>query len=417
MMRSQLPVVPKTGLVLSGGGMRGAYEVGVLSGLLAVVRPRPGDPPVFRVFSGASVGSINTTYLAANAELSDHGIGKLVEVWKSLKLSDHARVRPLGLARWPTGLRNKLKLLTEESQVGSSLLDTRAVEVLVRRSIDWDRLHRVIDSGRVSALLVAALHVASGRTIMFTELAPGTQVVPTRDQRRASAFERITADHVLASAAIPILFPTRKIGGHYYCDGGLRFNTPIAPAIRAGADRIVIVTVRHNRSPGDMAAVEASDPGEGRDLSAMFLIGKLLNALLLDPVQYDLQVLERLNQVMEVLEHTLAPAELDRVQRVWIQHRGMPYRKLKTLVFTPSRDLGELAGEYIRTRLRTQELKPIMRYLIERTMNSSPRTEADWASYLLFDGGLASELIAVGHADALSRRDEILDFFGQNDHP
>ena len=175
LMRSQVPTTVKTGLVLSGGGMRGAYEVGVLSGLLECLRPKPGDPPVFRVFSGASVGAINATYLAANSELCDHGISRLVELWKSLKLSDHARVRPFGLARWPNGIRSKLKLLTDGDATGSSLLDTRAIEVVVRRSIDWARLHRVIDSGRVSALLVAALHVASGRTIMFTEVAPGDQ--------------------------------------------------------------------------------------------------------------------------------------------------------------------------------------------------------------------------------------------------
>lgn len=414
-MRSLVPVTTKTGLVLSGGGMRGAYEVGVVAGIMDVLKPRPGDPPVFRVFSGASVGSINATYLAANAELSDHGVERLVQVWRSLKLSDHARVRPLGLARWPNGLRGKLKLLGDVEAMGTSLLDTRAIEVLVRRSIDWDRLHRVIDSGRVSALLIAALHVVSGRTTMFTEVAPGTKSVPTRDERRSSVFDRITADHVLASAAIPLLFPTRRIGAHYYCDGGLRFNTPIAPAIRAGADRIVIVTVRHSRSASAIAQVEEADPGEGRDLSPAFLVGKLLNALLLDPVQYDLQVLERLNGVMDVLEQTLAPADLDRVQRVFIEHRGLPYRKLKTLVFTPSRDLGELAGEYIRSRLRTDELKPLARYLLEKAVNTSPQAEADWASYLMFEGGFAGELIAVGRADALARREEVLSFFGRLD--
>jgi NTE family protein len=296
--------------------------------------------------------------------------------------------------------------------MGSSLLDTRAIEVVVRRSIDWDRLHRVIDSGRITALLVAALHVASGRTIMFTEHAPGTTVVPTRDERRATTFERITADHVLASAAIPLLFPARRIGNHYYCDGGLRFNTPIAPAIRAGADRLVVVTVRHSRSPRDIAAVEAAEP-TGGNLSPVFLVGKLLNALLLDPVQYDLQVLERLNQMIDVLEQTLSTAEFDRVQRVWIQHRGMPYRKLATLVFTPSRDLGEAAGEYMRTGLRTDALSPVARYFLERAVNSSPEGEADWASYLLFDGGFANELISIGHSDALQRRDEVLAFFGR----
>ncbi|MFZ5895689.1 MAG: patatin-like phospholipase family protein [Myxococcota bacterium] len=411
-MRSLVPATSKTGLVLSGGGMRGAYEVGVVSGILDVLRPKPGEPPVFRVFSGASVGAINTAYLAANAELNDHGIGRLVELWRSLKLADHARLRPLGLARWPQGLRDKIKVLSGAEGMGSSLLDTRAIEVVVRRSIDWERLHRVIDSGRVTALLVAALHVASGRTIMFTEHAPGTTVVPTRDERRATSFERITADHVLASAAIPLLFPTRRIGNHYYCDGGLRFNTPIAPAIRAGADKLVVVTVRHSRSARDVAEVEATS-SIGANLSPVFLVGKLLNALLLDPVQYDLQVLERLNQMIDVLEQTLSTAEFDRVQRVWIQHRGMPYKKLATLVFTPSRDLGEAAGEYMRTGLRTETLSPVARYFLERAVNSSPESEADWASYLLFDGGFAAELISIGHADAIARRDEVLEFFGR----
>lgn len=409
-MYSEVPVASKTALVLSGGGMRGAYEVGAVSGILSALRPKPGDPPAFRIFSGASVGSINAAYLASNAELYDHGIGRLAEVWKSLKLEDHARVRPFGLARWPTGIRSKLNFLTSD-EMGTSLLDTRALEVVVRRNIDWDRLHRVIDSGRVLALLVAALHVASGRTIMFTEHAPGVTVVPTRDERRATVFETITPDHVLASAAIPLLFPTRRIGEHYYCDGGLRFNTPIAPAIRAGADRLVVVTVRYAPSVRDLTAAEQAKVQVGRDLSPMFLIGKLLNALLLDPVQYDLHVLERLNEVVTVLEQTLSPGDFDRVQRVWVEHRGMPYRHLRSLVFTPSRDLGELAGDYLRSGLRMEKLSPIVRYVLERAIATSPRPEADWASYLLFDGGFAAELIAIGHADAIARRDEIREFF------
>jgi NTE family protein len=410
-MYSEVPVAPKTGLVLSGGGMRGAYEVGAVSGIIEALRPKPGDPPAFRIFSGASVGSINAAYLASNAELYDHGVGRLADVWRSLKLEDHARVRPFGLASWPTSFRSKLKLLTGTDAQGTSLLDTRALEVVVRRNIDWDRLHRVIDSGRVLALLVAALHVASGRTIMFTEHAPGMTVISTRDDRRAMVFEPVTPDHVLASAAIPLLFPTRRIGDHYYCDGGLRFNTPIAPAIRAGADRVVIVTVRYTPSVREVAAVEESDPAVGRDLPPMFLIGKLLNALLLDPVQYDLHVLDRLNEVVQVLEQTLSPGDFDRVQRVWVEHRGMPYRHLRSLVFTPSRDLGELAADYLRDGLKMDKLSPIVRYVLERAVNNSPRAEADWASYLLFDGGFAAELIAIGHADALARRDEIRDFF------
>jgi NTE family protein len=332
----------------------------------------------------------------------------LVDTWRSLRLDDHARVRPLGLAPLPDAFKRWAK----PRLLGKSLLDTRAVEILVRRTVDWDRMHANVDAGIVRAVMVAALHVVSGRTTVFTEGAPGVRIENTRDERRVSAFERITADHVLASAAIPLLFPTRKLGEHYYCDGGLRFNTPIAPAIRAGAERLVVVSVRHQRSQRELAAVEAADHEQMQDLSPVFLVGKLLNALLLDPVQYDLQVLDRLNQMMEILEETLSPEDLERVHRVWVRHRGTAYRRIKTLTFTPSRDLGRLAAEYIRKSLKLKDLKPIARYLLERASREGPEAEADWASYMLFDGGFAHELIEVGKADARARAEEIREFFG-----
>lgn len=403
-------IKPKTGLVLSGGGMRGAYEVGIVAGIMEVLDPDPGSPPVFQVFAGTSVGAINATYLASNAHHPAHAVERLAEVWNSLRLEDHARVRPFGLARLPDSLRARFRAKPEDA-MGTSLLDSRGIEVLVRRTIDWVKLHENIEQGRIDAVMVAALHVVSGRTTMFTEHSQQCRIVATRDERRATSFEQITADHVLASAAIPLLFPTRRIGEHYYCDGGLRFNTPIAPAIRAGAERLVIVSVRHERSAREVAAAEAADAGNGRELSPVFLVGKLLNALLLDPVSYDLQVLDRLNQVMEVLEETLDSDDLERIQRVWIKHRGAPYRRLKTLVFQPSRDLGRVAGEYIKTSLRTSNLRPVTRYIIEKFASSAPEPEADWASYLLFDGSFAHELIEIGRADARAQADKIKEFF------
>lgn len=392
--------------------MRGAYEVGIVAGIMEVLDPGPGSDPVFQIFAGTSVGAINATYLASNSAHPDHGVERLAEVWNSLRLEDHARFRPFGLARLPETLaRFRAK---PGSSPGSSLLDSRGIEVLVRRTIDWAKLHENIDQGRIDAVMVAALHVLSGRTTMFTERAPHCHIEPTRDERKVTAFEQITADHVLASAAIPLLFPTRRIGDHYYCDGGLRFNTPIAPAIRAGAERLVIVSVRHERSQREIAAAEAADAGKGGELSTVFLVGKLLNALLLDPVAYDLLVLERLNQVMEVLEETLDADDLERIQRVWIKHRGAPYRRLKKLVFQPSRDLGRVAGEFIRKSLKTTNLRPVAKYLIEKLASDSPEPEADWASYLLFDGSFAHELIEIGRQDARAQADKIRDFFGSS---
>ena len=389
--------------------MRGAYEVGVVAGIVEVLKGTQHRTPLFDVYAGTSVGAINAAYFASYADQPDYAAERLAQLWQSLRLSDHAKLRPLGL--WSSGLRRRLERITSNERMGTSLLDTRAIEVVIRRAVDWDRLHRNVASGRVHALMVAALQVVSGRTTVFAEHAPGVQLRAAQDARRVTQVCTITPDHVLASAAIPLLFPTRRVGDHYYCDGGLRFNTPIAPAIRAGAERLVVISVRHQRSYSEITADEQADRGEHRDLGPLFLVGKLLNALLLDPVAYDLQMMERLNQMMEVLEEALPAEQLERVQKVWIKHRGAPYRRLDTLVFTPSHDLGGAAGDYIKNRLDTSEIQTIARYLIDRAASESPQSEADWASYLLFEGGFARQLIDIGRADARAKADEIRRFF------
>jgi NTE family protein len=142
------------------------------------------------------------------------------------------------------------------------------------------------------------------------------------------------------------------------------------------------------------------------------LVGKLLNALLLDPVQYDLTVLERLNDLMGVLEQTLDAGELERVEQVLRRTRGVGYRRIRTLVFTPSQNLGKMAADYLRTEVRASEVGPLTRYLLQRAARDGPTREADWASYLLFDGGYARDLIELGRADAHAKADEIKQFFG-----
>ncbi len=391
--------------------MCGAYEVGVVVGMMEVLgrRAQLGDG-LFRVLAGTSVGAINATFLAANSHREDHGIGRLVELWTSLELERHLRLRPLGFLRWP--LQAKKALGTGRRGFGSSVLDARAIDRTVTAAVDWDRLHENVADDRLDALLIAALHVVSGQTTVFVEKSPRARFVPTLHQGRVARLEPITPDHVLASAAIPLLFPTRRVGGRYYCDGGLRYNTPIAPAIRAGADRLVVISVGHRRTDQEWEerATEA-DELEGRDLGALFVVGKLLNALLLDPVKYDLQVLERLNQIVEVLEATLSPDDYARFQQVLVATRGTGYRRLRTLVFTPSEDLGHFAGRYVRHSLKTTSLNPLTRRLLERAAREGLGREADWASYLLFDGGFAAELINLGRRDAREQADAIRALF------
>lgn len=403
---------PITGLVLSGGGARGAYEVGVLSGLCAALGRRPEDPPPFRVVAGTSVGAINGAWMVANAHCGHHQVDELAGVWRGLNLKDHLRVDLLGLLGWTSPMRflRQPKRGDLSERFGRSVLDPTALEALVERVIDWRALHLNIDSGTVRAFVVAALHIGTGVTTLFSELAPGVSFHPSRHPRRVAKRGRVMAEHVLASAAIPALFPARRIGRSYFVDGGLRFNTPIAPAIRSGADKLVVISLRPQAEEApdvDTAGVTESYP------SPIFLLGKLLNALLLDPVEYDLQVLDGFNRVMDVLDTTLSPRDRVRFDDALVRERGMSYRTIDTLVFEPSRSISVLAGLHLRDHGGNWEVGRFYDWLLSRAALTEATWEADLASYLMFDGSWAERLIELGRSDALARRDEIREFFAR----
>jgi len=388
----------KTALVLSGGGVRGAYEVGVLAGIVDVLGLTSDDTPPFRIFTGTSVGAINAAFLAANTHRGDLAIGRLIDIWRSLDLTHHLQIDPLGLLGRP--LR---RLYDPNPGFGRSVLNPKALERLVQNSVPWRSLRTAIANKTTRALVVTALQVASGRTTMFIEQAEGGTFRPSRDPRRRAQQVHINADHVLASAALPFVFPARQIGSAYYCDGGLRFNTPIAPAIRAGAEQLVVISPMFEADTDEIVTDHAVNYP-----SLVFLMGKLLNALLLDPVSYDIQVLERFNRLMEVLEESLTDAELERVQQVMIEHRGLPYNKIDCLAFRPSRDIGAIASDYVRTPGKRWKASRFQR-MIARL---AARGDSDLASYVLFDGGFAERLIELGRTDVKARADDVRAAFG-----
>ncbi len=391
-----------TGIVLSGGGARGAYEAGVVQGLMEVLQP---THPPFEVLCGTSVGALNAVYLAAHAHMPDMNARGLVEQWRELDVKRHLKLDMRGLLGWKRDwMRDDGNPLPK--LVGRSLLDARALEDVVQHGVPWDELHRNVRAGLVRSVIVSALHISSGKTMQFAELAPGAPFVNSRDPRRVLLEGEITADHVLASAAIPLLFPARRVGNDFFCDGGVRFNTPIAPAIRSGAERLVVISLLSKEATTPDTTPEAIKlQAYG---SPVFLIGKVLNALLLDPLRYDLQVLDRFNRLIGALEVSLPADELEAVQRVLQESRGMPYRKIDTLVFRPTRDVGKMARE----RAKNLQGSRFSSWLLSRTATLGTLWESDLVSFILFDADFANELIALGRHDALERADEILTFFG-----
>jgi len=386
---------PRTALVLSGGGARGAYEAGVVAGIVEVLAGRNGGHAPFSIFTGTSVGAINATWLAAHADRADMNIEGLLARWRALKLHEHLRIRAVRL----------LRSRRDDDQWGRSLLDPRALEHLVETEIPFKRLHTNVQQGVVHALVVAALNVATGRTAMFAELAPEADFVPSRDPRRRGHVTRIDCSHVLASAAIPVLFPARKVQSAYYCDGGLRFNTPLAPAIRTGAGRLVVISALYRGVNLVSPDNQVDRPESQAYPNVIFLAGKVLNALLLDPLDYDLGILDRLNRLWTTLEQSLGRAEMERVTRVLQETRGQTYRRLRTLVFHPSENIGEITSAHVRKLPRTS----LPRLLFG--MRARETAEADLLSFIMFDGEHAGHLIELGKRDAHAREREILDFF------
>lgn len=378
-----------TGIVLGGGGARGAYEAGVLAGIVDVLGP---DCPqtLFDVICGTSVGAINAAWLAAHADAQGHEVDGLVAKWTSLSLNRHLRPDVLG---WLGRARR--------DHLGRGFLDPQELESIVEEGVPWDRLHQNVSGGLIRALVVTALHVASGRTTIFTHLAPGESYPASRDPRRVHVAEPVTADHVLASAAVPLLFPSRRIGDAFYADGGLRFNTPIAPALRMGVDKLVVIPLLQDH------AEPRTQLGPEEPPSLIFLAGKLLDALLLDPIRYDLDVLRRFNRLVNVLDDSLSDAERERFDQAMAAERGAPYRKVETLVFRPSADIGAMA----RAKGEALERRGWRGRLVSRMTRIGGQVDADLLSFVLFDGDHASDLIELGRSDVRNRADEVRAFF------
>lgn len=384
----------RVGLVLSGGGVRGAYEVGVVRGIVDALELEDHDAAPFGIFAGTSVGAINATYLTAHADRGRLSVDGLADLYRNLAVEDHLKVNWGALARGRAS-----------SCGGASLLDPRPLERLVAGSIDWNRMHDVVTAGNVRALIVAALDLSSAETTLFAEVAPGTRFRHSLGQRRSVSVGQISPEHVLASAAIPLVFPARRIGGSYYCDGGVRFNTPIAPAIRAGATRLVVVTLGSGKQ---------RRPSPERSPGFAFVLGRMFDALLADPVAHDLHVAERLNRLLEVAENHGDPQMLTSMQETLIDTRGAPYRQLKVLEFSPTADLAQMAARHVQALLRRRGPRAL-RWLSRLIERSETVRDGNWATYLLFDGGFAGELFELGRRDANARREEIREFFRSED--
>ena len=397
--------VPKRAMVLAGGGARGAYEAGVLA---YICRELPSDlvtPGAIKIFCGTSVGSIHAAYMAGTSHIPGHDIERMLDVWRDMRLEQMLKIKASDMMRLPLDVR---RLFNRQPQTRGLFLNSERLNEIVIRDLPWGQMRYNIRSGVIDALALSATHVQSGKTVVFVDQKDDELPVWSRDPRVTARATNIRAQHALASAAIPLLFPSIEIEGAYYCDGGVRQNTPLSPALRLGADKVLIVGLRAD-DPEPVGNARLIDDEIEPYPGPMFLVGKLIDSIMLDRLDYDLKRLEGFNTLLKDGEVAFGDSFLDQMSETARRMRGMRYRPVETLMVRPSRDLGQMANEFV--DVFKSKLSGMAGMLFETISDVEALGGSDLLSYLMFDGRLAAALIELGRADADAAREDLIEFF------
>jgi len=374
------PSKSKAGLVLTGGGARAAYQVGVLKAVRELL-PRPEKNP-FPILCGTSAGAINAATLAVFADNFDAAVAQLVEVWEHFHVHHVYRSDPIGIARVGARWLRALMLLSRRSP--TSLLDNSPLAEMVSRNLDFGRIQENIDKGFLFAVSITCSGYSSGQSVSFYQGGPGTDAWE-RTQRVGAAMP-IGVEHLMASAALPFIFPAVKINREYFGDGSMRQIAPISPALHLGADRVLVVST----SPQSTAA----EPPRVRGTlypSVAQIAGHAMNSIFLDSLDVDIETLQRINRTISLISSEK------------LSEAGLPLRQIKVLVISPSRPIDRMAVRHV------FELPWTIRFLL-RGIGAMNRNGSNLASYLLFEKGYCQALIELGYQDTMARRAEVLEF-------
>ncbi len=390
---------PLTGLVLSGGGARAAYQVGVLRAIARLRRdklgPRARLRSPFGIIVGTSAGAINAAALACHADRFDLSIEVLSRVWQDFKAEQVYRADSLGVirsgAQWLTMLSLGWVIARWRKARPRSLLDNAPLAQLLRRMVPLDRLTMMFEQRQLHALAVTASSYTSGEHVTF--YATGAPVEPWSRSQRVSIQAPITHQHLLASSAIPFVFPAAQIRqgaeAAWYGDGSMRQTAPLSPAIHLGAQRLLIIGAGRMHEPSGRRPSTVGYP------SLAQIAGHAMANIFLDALAVDIERMQRINRTLALLP--------DHVRQ------DTPLRPVESLVIAPSQRLDDVASRHLNS------LPGAVRALLRGVGVGGKGSEAGGgsalASYLLFEAPYTRELIALGEADVLARQDEVNQFF------
>ena len=405
-------------LVLAGGAARGAYEVGVVDYILHDVARAIGKTPDLDILCGTSVGAINACVVGAHLATPETCRTVLVNEWQGLRLDEIVRANTGELVRLFSGVVGRGGTRPSGSARRGGFLDPRGIEGIVRRAIPFGQIGENLAAGRLLGLTISTTHLVSGSTVIFVQHAPTATPRWSRDPTIAVQTTTLEPHHALASSALPLMFPAVHIDGEFFCVGGLRQNVPLSPARRLGANGLIVVNPRFvapaTLDGGGYVRPDSPRPREPHAAppSQLFVLGKALNALLLDRIDNDLDRLKRINAILDAGTHRFGPTFLEAVNaELGHGDASSGVRSLSVVHVRASEDIGRLAATYVRSPDFLRRAPGMVGALLRRIGEWDSEGEADLLSYLLFDGDFASHLIDLGRKDAKSRHEELCAFF------
>lgn len=368
------------GLVLSGGGARGAYQAGVVNALAEISRQEGIDYP-FSYYTGVSAGAINTAYLttAENCHITA-ATAKLTDLWTGIS-SEQVYINDI-LSLSKGGLQWLLELSfggMKKKSPHRSLLETKPLHQLISKNCNFDNIQKNLDAKKYKAVAISALDYFTTSTVTFIQ---GEKDIPTWTRvRKVGVLEPLTANHVLASASIPLLFPPTTVGDRFYGDGCIRNQAPCAPAIYMGARKLIAIGVRKKKD----ICFASHRINTHVEPSIARVVNVLLNTLMMDGLEADIERIDRVNLNLQ----KLSAEDLEQVS----------VKPIKHLWISPSVDLGEVAS------MKTENLPPMIRYLLRGLGTLQEASEI--ASFLLFEKSYSTDLIEIGYKDGMNAREQV----------
>ncbi|MDA9108809.1 patatin-like phospholipase family protein [Woeseiaceae bacterium] len=380
---------PINGLVLPGGGARGAYQVGVLKAIASLAPKGSANP--FPIISGTSAGAVNASVIAANAQSFDKAINKLDDVWGNFKSNQVYKTDNLTMLK--SSLHWLISIVLGGYPFGApkSLLDNTPLKKLLESHIDFTNIQKNIDKNLIRAIGITAAGYTSQCSTSFFQTS--MRIDKWTRTRRRGVKCNVTIDHLMGSLAIPMIFPQIKINGEYFGDGAMRQSTPLSPAIHLGADRILVIGVRNQK-------IESINKNTQSDYPSFANIsGYVLDTLFMDGLYSDLERLISVNKL------------IDSRGDIYSEGSNPKMRAIDTMIINPTKSLTDIAHE---SRLSMpRSIRIILRGISGKDNSSASRL----LSFLLFEAQYTKKLIDLGYRDAMAVEKELSDFINGKNIP